>query len=344
MDIHITEPVDRAIDFDRTRWLRCRVCLHSWEVGWDFIEEWDDCQTGCPSCGILANHELVTRPPYIQAPNEAMADDALVRKSSWFHTSFHSDWPRANYNPLDDYSPAAAKRILEDQGGLYARWAPQQENKALHVGTYEAAVANLYRRLDGQTGYHDLNFHIYRLQLSETAIIQSGIFPELSNCVGDVDLDEVCPWPNEVTRYVNIREDESSVSLAVRRSAIFRVQSVKLIDLPVDPAEVEMIKRRIEKADALPPRPPRKNMLGSLVDPQPNRVVEGHGIAIRLRTEIPWRIREHFDRGVMRKLDATTEPEIWARWLLGVRELAINPSGVLEALNTQPWVMVDHSE
>lgn len=344
MDIHITEPVDRAIDFDRTRWLKCPGCLHSWEVGWDFIEEWDDCQTGCPSCGILADHDLVTRPPYIQASDEAMADDALVRKSSWFHTSFHSDWPRANYNPLDDYSPAQARRIREDEGGLYARWVPKQENKALHVGTYEAAVANLYRRLFNQTGYHDLNFHIYRLHLSDAAVIRPGIFPELSNFVGDVDLDEVCPLPNQVTRYVNIHEDEGSISLAVRRNAILRVQSVKLLDLPVDPTEVETIRQQIEKADALPPRPPRKNMLGRFMDPQPNRITEGHRIAIRLRTAIPWRIREHFDGGVMGQLDETIEPEIWAHWLLGVRELAINPSSVLDTLRAQPWVTVKHSE
>lgn len=123
-----------------------------------------------------------------------------------------------------------------------------------------------------------------------------------------------------------------------------RTQSVRIQDLSVDLAEVKTITRRIEKADALSPPPLRKNILGYRTIQDSNRSNEGHRVAARLRTEIPWRIREHFHRGAINKLDETIDPETWARWILGVRELAINPTGVLEALKAQPWVTVEHSE
>lgn len=342
MDAHVPEPVDRVVDFDRTRWLKCPGCSHSWEAGWDFIEKWDECRSGCPDCGILADDNLVDDYPFVVAPDEAMVDDALVRKGSWFHTSFHADWPRANYDPLDDVSPTAAKRMREED--FYGGWVSSQKNRALHVGTYEAAVANLYRRLDCEPGFLDLNFHIYRLQLADEAIVRPGVFSEQSNPVGDADLDEVCPWPFEVRRYVNIYEDEGSVSLAVRRSAILRTQSVKILDLPVDPVKVETITRQIERADALPPPQSRKNIFGRFMEPQLNRVPGGRGIAARLSTGIPWRIREKFIRGAVNKLDESIDPETWARWVLAVRELAINPADVMETLKVQPWVTVEHTE
>lgn len=345
MDTHAPGPVDRVVDFDRTRWLKCPGCSHSWEAGWDFIEKWDGCQTGCPGCGILADDNLVDRPPYHAAPDEAMVDEALVRKSSWFHTSFHVDWPRANYNPLDDLSTEKSVQARESPDVRTTEWLSRQQNKALHVGTYEAAVANLYRRLTCQPSSRDLNFHVYRLQLSDTAVVRPGIFSEMANFSGDVDVNKACPWPSEVTRYANIREDEGSVSLAVRRSAILRTQSVRILDLPVDLVEVETITRRIERADALPPPPPRKNILGRVTAPQLNRVAEGSRIAARMSADIPWRIRDHFNsRGVTEKLEGSIDPETWARWVLAVRELAINPTGVMEILKAQPWVTVEHSE
>lgn len=344
MDSYTSEPIDRAIDFDRARWLQCPGCRHTWAAGWDFVEKWDECEAGCPSCGILADDALVDRPPYIHAPDEAMANDLLVRDSSWFHTSFHSDWPRANYNPLDDYSPAAARQIQQEVWGGHDRWIWQQKNRALHVGTYESAIANLYRRLAHQSGYHDLNFHIYRLQLADTAVVRPGIFPKLSNFVGDADLDEVCPWPNEVSRYTNIHEDESSVSLAVRRCAILRIQSIKILDLPVNPKEVEMLTHQLETAELLPPPPLRKNLLGRLTTQGSNLQTEGSKVVATLCADIPRRIREDFGRGMIQKLNKDIAPETWAHWALGVRELAINPAGMLEILKSQPWMTVKHSK
>lgn len=206
MNEPIYEPVDRFIDFNRTRWLSCPGCLHLWESGWEFVEGWDNCQTGCPSCGIFINDDANDRSLYVSSPNEPMVDDAALRRTSWFHTSFHSDWPRSEYNPLDDHRPGFPE-YLSSVGLNIEEWADQQRANALHVGTYEAAVANFYRRMDQEVGYHDLNFHLYRLQLSKSSIIRPGVFREMASFMGNTTLNDACPLPNEVTRYINVYED-----------------------------------------------------------------------------------------------------------------------------------------
>ena len=104
--------------------------------------------------------------------------------------------------------------------------------KALHVGTYEAAVENMLRRMDDQSDAAS-QFYLHRVQLRTDCAIEPGIHKEPTDWMGDAHLEGKCGPGVNVLRYVNVHEDQSSVSLAIEISAVWRVQSIP-IPLPVD--------------------------------------------------------------------------------------------------------------
>lgn len=131
-----------------------------------------------------------------------------------------------------------------------------------------------------------------------------------------------------------------SVSLALRRSAILRVQSLKVLDLPINKELIQEIARRIEQVGKIPLNSAGEKPFGLNLISDSNRIIEGRKIAEGLSLQIPGPLREHFYRGALKKLEMNLSPEKWARWVLSMRELALNPVGVLNILRTQPWVLL----
>lgn len=68
-----------------------------------------------------------------------------------------------------------------------AAWAERQRAKALHVGTYEAAVHNMLRRIHDQAD-HGAQFYLYRVHLKPSVVVWPGWLIDPSNFVGDVVL------------------------------------------------------------------------------------------------------------------------------------------------------------
>jgi hypothetical protein len=139
------------------------------------------------------------------------------------------------------------------KSGAVERWAARQKSKALHLGTYEAAIENMFRRMRDQ-GDDDTQFYLYRAQLTSECVIEPGVHAEPTNWLGDAQLAEVCAPHVQAFRYVNVHEEPSSVSLAIDLSAIHAVQGIA-IPLPVDPANMWVLEAtaRLQKAASEPP-------------------------------------------------------------------------------------------
>jgi len=120
-------------------------------------------------------------------------------------------------------------------GRTLERWTEHQRTKALHVGTYEAAIKNMLRRMRNQNGSGE-QFYLYSARLNRDAMVEPGLHPEPTDFVGDVHLGEVCTPGFDTFRYVNTHEDPSSVSLAITMDAIEAVQGVP-VPLPVDASD-----------------------------------------------------------------------------------------------------------
>lgn len=138
--------VDRIPDFYRWRLTRCAACGHEQAFDAEWFERWGLGEELCPGCGVDCTAEDATR--VAVDPADPALDDGLLLRLSWWHTSTYADWPPAAFDPtprLDELTP-------QRMGGVEAleRWAARQQEKALHIGGYEAAVQNMLRRIDNQ--------------------------------------------------------------------------------------------------------------------------------------------------------------------------------------------------
>lgn len=309
--------------------MRCGNCGLVVEVDWHWLEKWSQSIEACPRCGTNAEPETCAR-PYVYETDPAL-DDNELKSMFWYHTTDCGNWPDPNFNPLGTLTDTTIRRMGGEKQAR--RWALRQQHKALHLGTYEAAVHNMYRRIENQ-GDAGKNFYLYRIVLHPNAQVRPGWYPEASNFVGDVPLDEVCPAPYTVTRYLNIHEDPGSLSLAIRPEAIASTQSLSLNSILLNEDEVDTLVSRLGEALKCPPLPER--YIGK-IRVRHNRspvAAEAAAIAKEISEGLPIPFRDSLRAPQVEKPE---EFRPFAHWILAVQALALNHVEVLSTLNNTTW-------
>src|SRR5699024_11868511 len=89
-----------------------------------------------------------------------------------------------------DLTPGIRRMMGGDE--RVTAWAARQRAKALHVGTYEAAVHNMLRRMRDQADRGN-QFYLYRVHLKPSVTEREGWMVDTSKWLGDVVLAAVCP-------------------------------------------------------------------------------------------------------------------------------------------------------
>ncbi|MBY4039160.1 hypothetical protein HQO38_18810 [Rhodococcus fascians] len=319
--------MDRSIDFSRNRHMLCEQCNHRWvaDVGW--IARWRDSDEGCPACGVTCEAE--SGPTIAVAPDDLALRDESVVDYVWYHTSPHHDWP------VRDFDPAAAlsediRAAMEWQGGGLAKWVTAQRARALHVGTYEAAVENMLRRFISHENEPGDRFYLYRVRLVPTVAVRPGWLSDPANFIGDVVLDEVCPPGVDVARYLNKREDPGGISLALGRVAIASVQSIEIPLLPDDdPVWVKAAAGELESMamkQAIPAGVGVKIRAAASLRSEKARV-----LMAPLAERLPMNVRRGF--ACATRYDEGLGPKDWARHSWGLMNMFLAPQDVLAALD-----------
>ena len=222
--------IDRMPDFYRARSTRCAGCGHEEKFDQSWLTRWEQGYETCPECGADCSDERATR--IVADPDDPALQLDEVCGLSWWHSSTLADWPSATYDPLAGVTNDALTRFAEDV--CIASWANGKKERALHVGTYEAAVHNMLRRIDDEWD-GGKQFFLSRVHLRPDLVINGQVTDDLSEFGGDLPLRTACPPGIDATRYVNQHEDPGSISLALGRGAI---QYVQRIPIPVKPQSV----------------------------------------------------------------------------------------------------------
>ena len=212
-----------------------------------------------------------------------------------------------------------------------AEWAERQRSKALHVGTYEAAVHNMLRRINDE-GDRGKQFYLYRVHLRPTVIVREGWIIDPSNFVGDVALNEVCPPGIDVSRYLNYHEDPGGISLALGRSAIDYIQQLEIP--PLDAADANWVAYAVTAlesatASALSPTGLREFKKRNTPTPGSKRAFE---ITTPLSEGLPANLRVPFEAAI--SFTDTMEPGAWARYAAGVLSIFLAPERILAKMNS----------
>ena len=321
--------MERPIDFFRKRHMLCGQCGHQWVVDLDWIDRWEQAQEKCPGCGVTC--EVETAPGVTLDPGDPALSDENITQLIWYHTSTQPDWPTQNFDPAAELTEQTRQMMGGDD--RVAQWAERQRAKALHVGTYEAAVHNMLRRIDDQAD-HGSQFYLYRVYLVPTITVREGWLIDPSNFVGDVVLDEVCPPGIDVARYLNYHEDPGGLSLALARTAIASTQQIAIPPLSNDdPSWVATAVGELERVAVTSPPSAGSRPIGRRSAPSP-KSGRARELAALLAQRLPVNLRWQFE--VATAFNDNLAPEDWARYVTGLMKVLLAPEQVLAELDCQP--------
>ncbi|WP_454165390.1 hypothetical protein [Gordonia iterans] len=336
--------IERSINFERLRYMRCGTCSHEWEVCAEWLDRFNTRNESCPVCGTDCTSEH--RPNFWVRPQDPVYDDSTVRSLYWYHSSTHAVWPDRDFDPAAQLTDVAKER-MEESGlspGAVERWVAGQKAKALHVGTYEAAIENMLRRMDSQSDAGS-QFYLHRVQLRSDCVIEPGVHAELPSLMGDVELSAKCAPDVNVFRYVNVHEDPSNVSLAIEIGAVWRVQSVPIpLAVDADDPELRVATARLlaeagKHAVEEPPEDdddPLKRLLRRHRKQVTPLAAEAGVLQDEAADQLPWlwraRLSVEFDEA-----EFAAAPSTFPAKLIGLARLFSDPHSVIDTLAEQPW-------
>lgn len=322
--------MERPIDFRCDRHMLCAGCSHRFIVDLDWIDRWGRGIEKCPGCGSACEHE--DAPRVTVDPDDPALDNERASQFSWYHTSTHADWPAKNFDP--GASLTHETRALMGGDDRVAAWAAHQRAKALHVGTYEAAVHNMLRRIRSQ-GDYDSQFYLYRVHLKPSVSIRDGWRTDPSNWLGDVFLDDVCPPGVDVARYLNYHEDPGRISLALGRDAIASVQQIAIP--PPTTWNSEWVRGAVvalEEASDVPVAATGKLARIRRASSASPRIVKARELGTDLARKLPISLRDQFTSAAA--FEEGGDPERWARRVSSLFGLFEDPKHVLTILDNAP--------
>lgn len=332
---------ERKVDFSRLRNMRCEKCGHEEKFSHDWMEAWSQGDFECPSCGITSDHPQGAR--YTYDFSDVACDRERVTELNWYHTSTLKDWPSRDFDPLSVYSKNAQEGIIKNMSDVELEsWVTTQKAKALHVGTFEAALENMLRRMSDQSdsGRH---FYLYRVKLRDDSSVSNAVNKEPASIFGDVHFGKLGVDRSEIYRYVNSHEDPSSISLALTIDSIASVQRISIPIYPVDSVEVEGIRDVLCEAQKIPPQKIGDSLLSRIrkqpglepVYTNPYRD-ELKAQVENLANQLPERIRDPFITAVTRGASRRKDYTLAASYMVGMRDLFLYPERVLQALDNEP--------
>lgn len=219
--------LERPIDFGYAFQMRCSQCDRSSTLtGADYLHLNDhaDARMACEHCPEAIHFGPLVAD--IRDERDGALDDELLNRLSWYHSSTYPDWPSPDFEGEQQalLSTVRARALLPDVD----RHLAAVLDMALHVGTYEAAVENMHRRMRNQ-GDSGSQFYLHRVEVAiRHGRVNAGFRDENNETAAQLTVSQLDDLGLDAVRYLNVWEASGSISLAVRPDAIVATQTVPI--------------------------------------------------------------------------------------------------------------------
>ena len=152
-------------------------------------------------------------------------DNQRVSQFSWYHTSTSEDWPSATHA---DRVAAWYQGLAERLGDRFQGFVERESTTTLHVGTYEAAVENMLRRMHDQADARS-QFYLHRVTLEvDPSRLNEGYRDENDQAAAKLSVADLDAAEADAIRYLNVFEAAGTLSLAVHPRAVRTAQTIAL--------------------------------------------------------------------------------------------------------------------
>lgn len=266
--------VERNDGFDYDLRMLCDCGLSSPLSAADYEEGAHQSRMTCVHCGDSIHYGPAVAA--VRDVNDPALHDEALHTFAWYHTSTQPDWPSPTFTA--DFIEGIDERDLLMPSR--EEYIAHHTSKALHVGTYEAAIENMLRRMNDELDSHS-QFYLYRVALRlDSQRINPGYRDENHEIASDISTDELDELNLAAVRYLNVHEAIGTLSLAIAPKSIHAVQRLALplpdLSLPADASdgpficEVRETDRRTSDAATdlgVTPIVRRKMELGMVPDP-----------------------------------------------------------------------------
>jgi hypothetical protein len=245
---------ERLVTFDYRYNMMCPSCPGVTALtSAEYHRQDNGARVTCAHCGadIHFGQAVMT----LRDTDDPVLDDHRLSAVAWYHTSTDDHWPIGTHA-----MPAAAVEfltlVMPADAVDHAR--DRHEDQALHLGTYEAAIESMLRRMCDQDN-GGAQFYLYRVALHRDGlVIKPGWRDENASDAAQITQGDL--GDADGIRYLNVHESPGSISLAVRRKAIAWVQRISLpasaLNVSVAPdllTEVARIRTEIDQIETSRP-------------------------------------------------------------------------------------------
>ena len=145
------EPIDQPpTGFGYSYWFSCPGCRGRVEVTADLFELQCIGQAEFSVCACGTDVDVTDQSPTLRDTEDTALQNDSVARLVWYHSSRYEHWPdltayTAEVTAMAMQTAARFKRVIDPD-----RLIAEKLSLALHLGTYEATVENLLRRLEDQ--------------------------------------------------------------------------------------------------------------------------------------------------------------------------------------------------
>ncbi|MEU5036032.1 hypothetical protein AB0G48_18015 [Streptomyces rubiginosohelvolus] len=219
--------IEREITFTYDFRMRCDVCGQTSALsGTDYLrlDGGNGARVECDQCAGSIHFGPLSAA--IRNPDDPALDDGIFNRLSWYHTSTYADWPSTAYerDTREAFSTVRARALMGDT----EPYLQVQLDKAFHLGTYEAAIENMYRRMRDQGDEHSA-FYLHRVRIDvPPGRVNPGFHDETDEPAADISVAELSDLGLDAVRYLNVWEASGGISLAVRPHVITSIQTIPL--------------------------------------------------------------------------------------------------------------------
>ncbi|MGO4455299.1 hypothetical protein [Arthrobacter sp. RAF14] len=296
----------------------------------------------------------------LKDPEDSALDDSVLSNLAWYHTTTDPEWPRTE-KPLD---PALLKHYTDRCHWSEEKIAKRRavyEDFALHLGTYEAAIDSMLRRMRSE-GDQASAFYLHRVRLRTDLRIEPGWRDENCQPAAKITMSALTAERVDGIRYLNAHEAIGSISLAVTRTAIESTQCIAIPVPSLSPQPDEESRARLRSL-----RDQVRAVIETTSEAPPTRLElfrqkYGH-LAVTSDRPVPPLVANHLLRAMeeyasdmylrglspvarvdlVRSIDRPKpdgDYETDLRWLgkfAAVASLMLRPADVQNVLNAQPW-------
>ncbi len=226
--------LERPVSFDYGYQMRCSTCRGLTALtSATYESEPNGAHVACDCCGS----DIHFGPAVLglRDDNDPVLCDLRVADFTWYHTSTDPGWPRHEPQAVSDTTTDLLLRTLITSGEIESAHR-RLTTQALHVGTYEAAVESMLRRMRDQ-GDGSSQFYLYRVRLHSGLTLEAGWRDENHAEAAQITQLDLQGAGLDGIRYLNVHESPGSISLALLRRAVAAVQVMAIppSDLRVDP-------------------------------------------------------------------------------------------------------------